>query len=118
MNFKNIKTDTDLQYLFHGSKPREVKHMDVYLEKYVDAIDVKVSPNSIGVQEARMESLGHSNGGWRKGHEPKKEGEEARELRKAHNGILFTLSTDEALAMATQLLMAIGQIKQRLEEVA
>ncbi len=96
-----------VQYLFHGPKPREVKHMDVYLQQYVDVIDVKVSPNAVGVEAAKN---GHEAVGTQT--------EEARKLRESSNGTLFTLSTDEALTMATQLLMAIGQIKQKLEEVA
>ena len=31
--WKNIKTDTMLQYLSHGSGIRNVRHMDVYLDK-------------------------------------------------------------------------------------
>ena len=36
MNFKNIKTDTMLQYYRHGSKAGFVKHMDVYLKSITE----------------------------------------------------------------------------------
>ena len=93
MNFKNIKTDTMLQYYRHGSKAGFVKHMDVYLKSILPHahcdrgyIDVKAKPTQVEKEVS------------------------------PDNCILFTLSEDEALEMATQLIMTISQIKQEKEQ--
>ena len=122
--WKNIKTDTMLQYLSHGSGIRNVRHMDVYLNKrYAMSsepaflsgkakgwVDVKVSPNALGVEAERSRS---NQGNAKRGESGllNLESEEARKLRDAENGTLFVMSPDEAFNMATQLLIAVSDLR-------
>lgn len=115
--WKNIKTDTMLQYLSHGSGIRNVRHMDVYLDKryaktYEPAflsgkakgwVDVKVSPNAVGVELEKGKGRGLAS--------EDKYTAEARKLRDAENGTLFVMTPDEAFNMATQLLIAVSDLR-------
>ena len=89
-NWKNIKTDSMLQYLSHGSGIRNVRHMDVYLNK-----------------RYAMSSEPAFLSGKAKG----KYTAEARKLRDAENGTLFVMTPDEAFNMATQLLIAVSDLR-------
>ena len=115
--WKNIKTDTMLQYLSHGSGIRNVRHMDVYLNKrYAMSsepaflsgkakgwVDVKVSPNAVGVELEKGKGRGLAS--------EDKYTAEARKLRDAENGTLFVMTPDEAFNMATQLLIAVSDLR-------